>query len=403
MSGDFELLKQSPARSVRLERRGERTVVVKRFEHSRALGRAFDRGRARREFEVLSHLSNHGLDVPRPLGIVRQGRAFEVELEWIEGARSLAELAANHAHLSASLASRLGRLLAGLHSLGVDHPDLHAGNVLITPQGRAIAIDFDKARLVPAIGDGEVLRDLVSLCAGMREVSGPGWRRLAFDAWWSALAPQLRSSLTPLDTFAIESFARDRRLRVVEGRARRWTRTGSAVAEIAGRRGFARVGTDPALARCALRAEAAPAGCVAIEGSRRHVLAHWRAMARLEEHGIPAPRCQVLISARHSRAWFASQAPPAPATPRERGAFLGQLLDRGLWCERLEAGDLDRVGLVRPRCLVAMDTNSAPGKLAPWLAGLDHGARQEFLGGLRSVWKGPARERATLSALLEHG
>ncbi len=403
MTGDVELLKQSLSRSVRLERRGERSVVVKRFEHSRALGRAFDRGRARREFEVLRHLASNGLDVPRPLQIVRKGRAYEVELEWIEGARSLAELSTNHAHFDAPLARSLGRLLAGVHSCGVDHPDLHAGNVLITAQGRAIAIDFDKARLVPAIGDGEVLRDLVSLCAGMREVTQPGWRRLAFDAWWQALEPRLRASLTNPDVFAIESFARDRRLRVVEGRARRWTRAGSAVLEIDGRRGFARVGGDPSLQPRVLRAEAAPEGHVAVEGSRRHVLAHWRAMARLEEHGIPAPRCQILISARRSRAWFAVQTSPAAATPSERGAFLGQLLDRGLWCERLEAGDLGRLGLLRPRGLVAAGTKSAPARLEPWLAALDQGARQEFLLGLRSAWKGPARERAALLALLEHG
>ncbi len=403
MADDVELLKQSLSRSVRLERRGERSVVVKRFEHSRALGRAFDRGRARREFEVLRHLANNGLDVPRPLQIVRKGRAFEVELEWIEGARSLSELSTNHAHFKASLARSLGRLLAGLHSCGVDHPDLHAGNVLITAQGRAIAIDFDKARLVPAIGDGEVFRDLVSLCAGMRELTGPGWRRVAFDAWWQALEPRLRSSLTNPDVFAIESFARDRRLRVVEGRARRWTRAGSAVLEIEGRRGFARVGSDPTLRLRAFRAEPAAEGHVAVEGSRRHVLAHWRAMARLEEHGIPAPRCQILISARRSRAWFAVETSPAAATQGQRGAFLGRLLDRGLWCERLEAGDLGSLGLVRPRCLVAADTTTARERLAPWLAALDFGARQEFIGGLRSVWKGPARERAALLTLLEHG
>ena len=95
MVGGPELLKQTPSRSVRVERRDGGAVVVKRFEQRGPLGRAFDGARARREYDLLSHLAACGVDVPRPLKLVRDGRAYEVELEWIEGARSLAAYCAS--------------------------------------------------------------------------------------------------------------------------------------------------------------------------------------------------------------------------------------------------------------------------------------------------------------------
>jgi len=57
-----------------------------------------------------------------------------------------------------------GRAVRALHDAGVPHPDLHPKNLLLTPDGRVLIIDLDKAR--PGTGllaDQERLRNLVRL------------------------------------------------------------------------------------------------------------------------------------------------------------------------------------------------------------------------------------------------
>ncbi|HTF90677.1 MAG TPA: lipopolysaccharide kinase InaA family protein [Planctomycetota bacterium] len=392
MTGGSLVLKQSLHRCVRLERRSEGPVIVKRFEQRGPLGRALDAGRARREYEVLTHLAKASVSVPRALSLTRRGRAYEVEIEWIDGARSLAELCRAGAPLSVELARRLGELLAGLHSAGVDHPDLHAGNVLITEACRVVAVDFDKARIVKRVGDEQVSRDLVSLCAGLREATLPRWRAVALRAWWKALDLGLRDRLAPPRAFEVEQLARARRLRVVQDRERRWTRAGSAVMALASGRGFARAGADPALIARALAGETLPSSTIRVSGSRRQVLALWRSMARLEEHAVPAPRCWLLSDESPACAWFERELPRKPSSPRGRGRWIGALIDRALWCPGLAEEDLDDSGLRLPRVLARLSMSEARERLAPWLAGLSPDARREFLRGLAESWRGPLRE-----------
>ncbi len=343
---------------MRLERRGTAGVIVKRFEQRGPLGRVLDAARARREYELLAHLSSSGVSVPRPLGLARRGRAWEVEIEWIDGARSLADLCREKTRLRGGLARSLGVLLAGLHSNRVDHPDLHAGNVLITSTGRVVGVDFDKARLVREIGDTQIDRDLVSLCAGLREATLPRWRASALEAWWQALSPDLRARLTRPDAQGIELRARERRLRVVEARARRWTRAGSAVQPFESGRGFARVGADPERIARALSGKDTSQSLLCVHGSSRRVLSLWRAMARLEEHDIAAPRCWLLCT-RPSSAWFEIQSPRRPTSPHGRGRWLAGLLDRGLWSDGLGSESIDDTGLVQPRVLSRLATGGA--------------------------------------------
>ncbi len=403
MAGGSKILKHSTARSVRLEQRGGTQVIVKRFEHVRALARAFDGARARREYEILKLLFDRGLPVPRPLRVSRVGRAHEVELEWIEGARSLREMLADGERLSAHLARQLGALLAGLQRAGVDHPDLHAGNVLVTEVGRAIAIDFDKARLRARLGSAKVVRDLVSLCAGLRESTSPRWRAVALAAWRRA------SESLPGETWkipgadALELLARERRRHVVLGRERRWTRAGSAVVPLTGARGFARSELGATWTASAVAGEAPQDHWVRVDGTAKEVLALWRSMARLEEHAIAALRCQVLLTGKGGCAWFALEGPRHRAGARLRGEFLGGLLDRGLWCDGIEVDDLAGCGLIRARTVRAAGMGEAAALLAPWIASLEQHERAEFLDGVRTVFGGPARERDELLAALRHG
>jgi RIO-like serine/threonine protein kinase len=89
---------------VRVEGRADQRVVIKRFDQRGPLARVRDAARARREFEILSFLSARGVAVPRPLALRRDGSAFEVELEWISGARTLAQQLAERAPLRLELA-----------------------------------------------------------------------------------------------------------------------------------------------------------------------------------------------------------------------------------------------------------------------------------------------------------
>jgi RIO-like serine/threonine protein kinase len=145
-------LKSSPARSVRLEYgggtdgRGEAEPrVVKRFAAGGLFSVPRDAARARREHALLTELHACGLPVPRPLSLERRGDGWEVAMQWIPQARTLQErlLAGDTRDLPARA---LGTLLARLQAAGVDHPDLHPGNVLIDAAGSAWAIDFHKAR-----------------------------------------------------------------------------------------------------------------------------------------------------------------------------------------------------------------------------------------------------------------
>lgn len=391
------LLKQSLHRRVRLERRGERNVVVKRFEQRGPLGRALDGARARREFDILKHLRACGVDVPVPLGLRRDGSAFEVELEWIEDARSLALLCRAGESLPLPLARALARLLAGLHGAGVDHPDLHAGNVLVARGGRVLGIDFDKARRVDELSGRQLERDLVSLCAGLRENTRAGWRAAAFAAWLAALPEALRLKGARLDPISIESAARLHRRRIVAARVRRWTRAGSAVMPLDSLGGFARAGADPEALRRALAGAPPLAGIVRIDATRRAALQLWRSMARLEEHGLPAPRCWLLRSGPRPAAWFQLEGARRPADSDARGRALGALLDRGLGLDPLAAEDFDGAGLLLPRRLLELPRSRWAALLADWLRAEHGGGQHEFLRGFGAAWRGP---RAELRALL---
>ena len=131
-----------------LQPAGEGAVVIKRFHHPH-LGAWRDRSRARAEHRALALLHAAGLRVPAPLGVERTPAGWTVRMEHVEGAVSLGSLLHGDEPPPGGwprLMARLGRLLAGLHGAGVEHTDLHAGNVLVDPLGRAWLIDFHGAR-----------------------------------------------------------------------------------------------------------------------------------------------------------------------------------------------------------------------------------------------------------------
>ena len=415
---EVRTLKSSPARSVRLESGGEARRVVKRFASRGLLSAARDAARARREHELLGELSARGLPVPRPLSLERRDDGWEVAMEWIPDARSLQELLL--AGATRDLPARaLGELLAQLQGAGVDHPDLHPGNVLVDGARGVWAIDFHKARRVGRLSAARLEAQLAQLESGLRELAPPRLRARCLLAWLRALpegAARPRGTRAELAARVAER-ARRERLATVEKRRLRWTRPGTAVRPVSLAQGdaFERADGPPDLARgieAALeRAGSGPArlllACPArpgrrllvVRGAWRGVGAVWYAAARLEEHALPAAR--PLAVARGARCWAALELPeqarlldevePLDARAlRGAGALAAALADRGLALGRVARehlclapdGALAVAGA--PRLVRALE-RTPQRALDAWARalGLDDAGRAELAAGAR--------------------
>ncbi len=338
-------LKQSAKRSV--ERTVERTggpgaEVVKRFHSPGPFDRWLDRVRARSEYEMLRELVARDMPVPRPIEVRRTERGWELSTEWIDGAVSLADVLAGRARWPApkeSVARTLGALLARAHAAGLDHPDLHGGNVLVGPGDRAWLVDVHGARIHPRPSSRIAVRDLVQLAADTRERMPVGLRARVLSAWRSALPSSIASELPPQKELAdtVERAARERRRAAVERARTRWTRNSSACrarsspeftgfvsAEIADR--------DPN----ELRTRSA-AIIVLDDMPARDLLAHWYCAARLLDHGLRAARPLVYSRSPHPWAAFglpagarALESTKVRAFEGSIGDLAGSLFDRGL-------------------------------------------------------------------------
>ena len=334
-------LKRGRARSVFLDPAAG--VVRKRFHHPSRLLALFDQSRARSELELLSALARRGLRVPRPLGIVSEGGAWELRMECVPDARPLSDyLRGARDGLAppggwARFVARAAALLAELLAAGVVHPDPHPGNVLVDPEGAPWAVDLHGARR-RTLRPSEREESLVRAAAAAREEL-PASLRARFLVAFLAVAEQ--GFDVPLETLArrIEDAARERRRRIVAQGLGRWTRPSSrcALARLDGRDVLHR--PDASLEELR-RALATPArGALLLEErSPRALVARWLGAARLAEHGVPAARPVALQRGRGGRALLSLPA-DAELAPRPPAASLGRLLgvlhDRGLDPARL--------------------------------------------------------------------
>jgi tRNA A-37 threonylcarbamoyl transferase component Bud32 len=140
---------------IRIVETGGLTLVVRKYVHG-GLFRAFTGDlfltgkRVVSEAETMLYLQERGFPVVAPFAaIVERGfilkRLYLVTL-FEEHAVSLLEyLQASGKRQRMGVAKRLARLLWELRHAGVYHPDLHPGNVLVTPDGRLLFLDFDRA------------------------------------------------------------------------------------------------------------------------------------------------------------------------------------------------------------------------------------------------------------------
>ncbi len=347
-----ELLKDGMHRQVLLERcpaGGAR--VVKRFRSRGLLRRALDGRRARREHRLLVRLWQAEVPVPRPLELRSLEGAWELSTELLEGAVTLDDLLEGREALPASaerLASAIGRALAAAHVGGLDHRDLHAGNLMLDPLARAWLVDFGAASQRAQLSGSHLRRDLVSLAAATRERVSLRLRQRALLAWSRALPEELRATLPPPHELAadLERAARERRAAVLIEHRDRWLRVSGRCQRVDGRTLVTRLGERDEGLLAALEAPELSDRPIQPESGSTHEVYLFEGDARLREtfaelgrayeHALPALRPIALRTGSPHRAAFgaprgARRVPPGQAPPSESQARLRELLsDRGL-------------------------------------------------------------------------
>jgi tRNA A-37 threonylcarbamoyl transferase component Bud32 len=135
-----------------------RQLVLRHFARGGLIGRLVrdsflrlgaGRSRAFREFHLLALMRDQGLPVPRPVAAryAPLGLVYRADLitERIAGAVPLAE-ALQGSVLPEGQWRDIGRVIARMHGLGVDHVDLNCRNILLDGAGGAWLIDFDRCR-----------------------------------------------------------------------------------------------------------------------------------------------------------------------------------------------------------------------------------------------------------------
>lgn len=132
-------------------KRYHRGGIVGRFVSSTYLFSGLKRVRMWQEFQLLAHMRDLGLPVPRPIAarciktspLTYEG---EVVVERICNAQTLAEILRNDT-LSESTWEAIGLVIRRFHQHRVDHADLNACNVMLTASGQIYLIDFDKSHI----------------------------------------------------------------------------------------------------------------------------------------------------------------------------------------------------------------------------------------------------------------
>ncbi len=122
--------------------------------------------KARLEARLAGRLRTLGISAPEPLAWGVDATASYLLTRELESAVPLERVGA-----SAALARTLGTLMARLHKAGLWHPDLHAGNLLVTTAPDAkpwlTVADLPSARLIPEMPRRLAVRALAMLAASL--------------------------------------------------------------------------------------------------------------------------------------------------------------------------------------------------------------------------------------------
>lgn len=166
-------------------------IFVKHYSHGGLLrsitgGRflAIGQQRSRLEFEMLERARSLSVNAPRPLAIITKGAIVYgtwLVMEELSDSRNLVELQNDDGDDLRSAMDALGKQVGILIKNGILHVDLHPGNVLVSKDGRAFIVDFDKARL---FSGGE---------AALRELYLRRWRRAVIKHKLSPVLSEMMS------------------------------------------------------------------------------------------------------------------------------------------------------------------------------------------------------------------
>ncbi|TDX28759.1 3-deoxy-D-manno-octulosonic acid kinase [Modicisalibacter xianhensis] len=119
-----------------------------RISETRYVWTGLERTRAFREMRLNAALHERGLPVPTPVAgcVWRHSLTYQAGLltERLMGARSLADVLPE---ADEALLARVGETVRRFHEAGLDHVDLNARNLLVTPDERVWLIDLDRCRL----------------------------------------------------------------------------------------------------------------------------------------------------------------------------------------------------------------------------------------------------------------
>ncbi len=169
----------------RFERGGLVRSLVRR--HYLWLGERRNRGFA--EWRLLARLCEAGLPVPRPVAARYQrtgmGRyVAELITHRLPDNRTLRELYTDD-EVPPDVWCRVGEVIRRMHEAGAFHPDLNAGNVLVTAAHEVFIVDFDQARLRPP-GRWQA-RNLARLKRSLQKTAVQGGREALLPSHWRAL------------------------------------------------------------------------------------------------------------------------------------------------------------------------------------------------------------------------
>ena len=170
-------------------RRFRRGGIVRHLveRHYLWLGEARTRGFA--EWRMLARLHAAGLPVPRPVAARYRraaGLTYTAELitQRLPDSRTLRELYTDD-EVPAEIWPRVGAVVRRMHEAGAFHPDLNAGNLLVTADQRVFIVDFDQGRLLPP-GRWQA-RNLARLQRSLQKTALQGGRDALLSEHWQAL------------------------------------------------------------------------------------------------------------------------------------------------------------------------------------------------------------------------
>ena len=213
-------------------------------------------------------------------------------MDRVPGGRSLlGVLETEPTQLPETLGEQLGHLLASLVHLGLEHGDLHLGNLLLDDAGKVWLLDFGQARSRDKRALLEQRADLITLLASLRELATRELRDSVVHSYFESLGPE--DSSRELDPDEFDRAARFERRRTVLRNLNRWTRES----------GVARLTSGPGRVELSARREpTALSSRLVIEGEESYRA--WLTSARLFEHQLPTLAPVRLLSRPNQAAEF---------------------------------------------------------------------------------------------------